>query len=233
MQSNKDLNVSFFGNNQQYQNVVNQFDSYRFIAQEISKQIGSAKTILDMGNGGFINYAIPPSTRLIRAIDICIKRQFKKKVGKTEIIFQNGDVLSYQDANKYDLVLMQNFLHHVVGETTTENYRNLEICLGKTIRLLKKNGRLVIMESVVPRWLETIEKFTYPLTKGIIPIIFHHPATFQYSQQTIVSALSTYQGRLHTQLIKRGKFFLIYGKKIPTFLAPVQVASFTVENPRH
>ena len=52
-------------------------------------------------------------------------------------------------------------LHHLVGNSVSENLKNLDKCLEQTYKTLTKDGQLIIVESCVPNWFYKIEKILF------------------------------------------------------------------------
>jgi hypothetical protein len=88
---------------------------------------------------------------------------------------------------------------------------------------LKPGGKLLLIESVVPRWFYAlVESPLYGLLARVWP--FSHPLTFQYTREILVDELTASPVRIDEQaLIPRGNFVLQYGLVVPAFLTPVQV----------
>jgi len=227
--ANNQVNISFFSDNKSYQEEVENLETYKNIAKEITKSINGAVKVLDMGNGGFVNYKIPSSVRYIKAVDICIKKNKKINFKHTIIDYKYGDVLSYKDSNKYDAVIMQNFLHHVVGENIKENYILLERAIKRMAVKTKRGGKLIILESTVPFWFELIEMILFLPAKFLVPLFFKHPVTFQYTPKTIEQILKKNSKNVVVRAIKHGEYQLMFGKKIPSNITPAKMKLFLLQ----
>lgn len=227
--NNNQINIDFFSSNKDYQENVENLETYKNIAKEITINLKGIKSVLDMGNGGFVNYKVPSSVKHIQAVDICIKKQKTIKNKKLTVHYIFGDVLTYKDKQKYDVVIMQNFLHHVVGKNIDENYASLEKAIKKMIERTKKNGKLIILESTVPFWFEILEKLLYLPAKFFVPLLFKHPVTFQYTPETIYKILEKKSKKVLVKKIKHGKYQLMFGKKIPSILTPAKMRLFLAE----
>ncbi len=104
-------------------------------------------TILDIGNGGVFFY----NTNALKKI-IAVDLAYPKEIQNTEkITFYSGDArdLSFLETEKVDCVLMQFLLHHVVEKTRKQTDESLAKLFAEARRVLKPNGRLIIVESVV------------------------------------------------------------------------------------
>ena len=52
-----------------------------------------------------------------------------------------------KDLKNFDTVIVVMLLHHLVGNSVSENLKNLNKCLEETNKTLTKNGQLIIVES--------------------------------------------------------------------------------------
>lgn len=224
--SNTALNTKFFSKNEDYKNFVENLTTYKNVSKKIGRSIRACKNILDMGNGGFINYKISSSVRYLKAVDICIEKKRIEKKSVLTIEYVNGDVLKYTDHKKYDVVIMQNFLHHVVGERVEDNYSNLKEVIIKMNSFLSEKGKLLILESTVPRWFEFVEKIVYNHARYLVPKIFNHPVTFQYSVESLSRILKVTNKMVRIGNIHHGKYQLMYGHLIPVWATPARVVFF-------
>ncbi len=179
---------------------------YLNIQKEINPLI-KGKTILDIGNGGIFNFDISLPKKII-AIDPAFKYFFKlKKYSNVVYGFDDARSLKSIKRESVDVVLFQLVLHHVTGKSFNETINNLKQIFVETGRVLKPKREIVIVGSVVFKFLEEIEKiFYYPQIYFFK--LFNKPTVFEFSEKTLLS------------LIQKGNFQLIkiktiyYGKKL-------------------
>ena len=93
---------------------------------------------------------------------------------------------------------------------------------------MSKNGKLIIVESCVPKWFYNIEKVVFKPTSYFINKFMKHPPAFQFTKEIISDSL-TMNGFKDVKIkkIKQGKFILQYGIKFPTILTPVETIIFS------
>ena len=56
-------------------------------------------------------------------------------------------------------------------------------------KTLSKNGRLIIVESCVPKWFYNIEKVVFKPTSYLINKFMKHPPAFQFTKEIISGCL--------------------------------------------
>ena len=219
-------NIDFFSLNKKYQNNVATIDTYKILYSEITNIIKSSNNLLDIGHGGSFDY----DTSKIKSItgldlDKMIDSSFLPK----NIILKEGSVLDIPDDIKnFDTTLVVMLLHHLVGKKVSENLENLDKCLNQIRKTLASDGKLVIVESCVPKWFYLIEKLLYKPSAILIKKFMKHPPAFQFTQEILISYLykNNYKN-ITIKKVKQGKFILQYGVKVPTFLTPVETVIIT------
>ena len=78
-------------------------------------------------------------------------------------------------------------LHHLVGNSVSENLKKFEIDVWKEInKFLMKDGQLIIVRSCVPNWFYKIEKILYKPTSYFIKKFMKHPPAFQFARNVLV-----------------------------------------------
>jgi ubiquinone/menaquinone biosynthesis C-methylase UbiE len=92
----------------------NQGDVYRNTKKLLDKFLVGVKSVLDVGNGGVINYTFENLERL-DCLDISISESTKTKYGHQENVqFIMGDALHLPfDNDQYDVAILQYVLHHL------------------------------------------------------------------------------------------------------------------------
>ena len=121
-------------------------------------------------------------------------------------------------------------IHHLVGKNVNENLKNLNICIEQCKKVLALDGKLLIVESCVPKWFYIIEKILFRPSSYFINKFFKHPPAFQFTKDIIINCLKDNNFKeIKVQKIKQGKFILQYGVKFPTFLTPVETYIFTAK----
>ena len=78
-------------------------------------------------------------------------------------------------------------LQHLVGKKVSENLENLDKCLNQIRKTLTSDGKLVIVESCVPKWFYLIEKILYKPSSILIKKFMKHPPAFQFTQEILIN----------------------------------------------
>lgn len=214
-------NVGFFEANLEYKNYIDEFDVYRYCSMTINQTMNAGvKDMLDIGTGGVINYDASKAENIV-ALDLFVDE------GKTSnypnVRFRKGSALDLPFENdRFDMVMMQNLLHHVVGKSVHESKKMLRRVISESYRVLKPGGRLLIVESTVPGWFFVLESAVFSLFARINPL--KHPATFQYTQEYI-KEIAEDEGfsLLEYVNVPKGRYVIQFGFKFPSALTPVRV----------
>lgn len=215
-------NIDFFANNPVYKKYLHELQAYRYCSLAINQTIDAGVgEILDIGNGGIINYDASKINNIV-ALDLFLDEgQIPEYLN---VKFKKGSALNipFEDS-RFDMVLMQNLLHHVVGKSVSESKRLLSKVLTESYRVLKPGGKLLIIESTVPAWFFLIETMVFPLFCRLNPL--KHPPVFQYTQEYIKEVAETKGFSLLEYVnIPKGKYVIQFGFKFPSILTPVRIA---------
>jgi SAM-dependent methyltransferase len=216
-------NAAFFDQNEAYIHDQGQYEIHRLIRLTIEREVKNAGCLLDVGNGGFFNYQTDSIEELV-AVDLMVQDGAKPAAN---ITFRRGSILALPFENcSFDCVLVQSVLHHVTGQTVSQNRRNMAQAIRECARVLKPGGKLVLLESTVPSWFyQLIERPLYRLFARFWPLA--HPLTFQYTRYDIVQELNRVPLQIIEQVsIPRGQYVIQFGYVVPTFLTPIQAIKF-------
>lgn len=217
-----DKNITFFNNNETYQTNVNSLDTYATIRCIIETETTGAKSLLDIGNGGFFNYDISNISRVV-ALDLFLDESKDYGANVTAI---KGDALNFRihkgsETEKFDTIIVQMLIHHLCGNSPEESLRNLDSLLAQCREHLSENGKLIIIESTVNPWFYVIEKFLFRLLNPIW--FFPHPLVIQHTPTAILSAAKNAGLKVaEFSTIKKGKWVLQFGLLFPSALTPAQ-----------
>ena len=177
--------------------------------------------MLDIGHGGTFDY----DTSKIKSITgLDLDKMIDGSTLPKNITLKEGSVLDIPDGIKnFDTTLVVMLLHHLVGKKVSDNLENLDKCLNQIRKTLNPDGKLVIVESCVPKWFYLIEKILFKPSSILIKKFMKHPPAFQFTQEILINYLNKNNYKnISIKKVKQGKFILQYGFKIPTFLTQLK-----------
>jgi SAM-dependent methyltransferase len=191
---------------------------YENSGKKISPHISG--TVLDIGSGGIINYNSAKAEKLV-LIDISVAN---KENAVKNIFFVNSNVkqlgLKRGIANS---IIIQHVLHHLAEDTRKKSEESLANSIHEISSALKKGGKLIIIEGVVPYSLEIIQKILFPLNKILYQILFNFPMVLQYSQKTIIKQVQQHGLNIESiELIDDGNVLPIFGMNLPRKYIPLK-----------
>jgi len=176
-------NQSFFTDNDSYKQSQQQLETYRFIAMSAAAAVKGTRRLLDVGNGGVFIFPIDDIPEVV-AVDIFIEDSFAKRYPTVKWIQASALEMNFE--NEFDTVLEINTLHHIIGSTVRQTYKNLDTFFKNSRRALEPGGRFVVMESTVPRWFLIPYKAIFPALVRLWPL--SHPPTYQFHYRDLLSA---------------------------------------------
>lgn len=230
-ETNAGKNSSFFAENlATYAQNVQDLDTYARIRESINAAIAGVDTLLDIGNGGVFDYDTS-SVRKIVALDLFLDALPDSWVCPPNVTLKTGSALEIPAGNEsFDAALIVMLLHHLVGHSVAQCLDNITQALSEAYRVLRPGGKLIIVESCVPRWFYGFERLVFPMAVSVIHALMKHPATIQYPPEIITALIEEKTGRRPEVLeIPKGRWVLQYGFKVPSILTPVMPFRFVVE----
>jgi SAM-dependent methyltransferase len=222
-----EANVAWFLGNTRYQHNTQSLTLYRYARMTIEHELKGCKTLLDIGNGGFFNYDVT-GLELVVALDLFIdeSRCYGHNVKPVR-----GNALDFALDERFDCIVLQNLLHHVTGTSPNEARRNVVRIMQRCAKHLARDGKVVIIESVVPAWFYAIEQLAFrALYKSWR---FAHPITLQHTSGVIIKAARLAGFALEEYVvIPQGKWILQFGTVWPAALTPVRLIKLVLRLPQ-
>jgi SAM-dependent methyltransferase len=224
-----ELNTQYFLEHlKEYQEAVSKIDTYKLIHDFISQKVAGVDRLLDIGNGGVFDYD-PSNVGTITAVDLFFEKLPADVIAKyfpPNARAKQGSALEIPEPDgSFDMALMVMLLHHLTGANWQECLRNTQRALSEAWRVVRPGGRLLIVESCVPKWFFRIEKPAFWLLSSVTNSLLSHPITFQFPPEIIVEQLSEKAQRVDVHVIPKGRKVIHLGVKIPAFLTPAYVVA--------
>lgn len=217
---NRTKTAQFFNQWDQYHTLVESLDTYKNLRDSLGGVLQG--DVIDVGSGGTISYPIEGITSLTLVDIATITPGRALQNVRCPITINNSDAASLDLSSELaDCVHMQMLLHHLAEESFEHSRQRLDCAIREAYRVLRPGGKLVIVESGLPRCLEVVERLLFRVTAAILQKI-EHPLVFQWSPQTVESACGAagFQD-IRRQRIPRGSWMILLGRKWPTMLCPL------------
>jgi len=217
-------NADWFADNDFYKNTQHELEIYRFIALAAAHETAGTKALLDIGNGGLFEYPIAHIGRVV-AIDVFVEDTFAQRYPSVD--WRQVSALEMQFAEPFDTVLAINTLHHIVGDSVRTTYLNLERFMERAAACLTPTGKIVLIESTMPRWFVRLYGLCFPLVLKLWPL--SHPPTFQFHYEDILKA-SEGAGLTLREFtwIPKTSDFMFLGFRVKRWMAPIRVGKFVL-----
>lgn len=221
-QSSVDANRRWFADNSGYAEDIAELDTYRTIREAIDAEVDGVGRLLDIGNGGVFDYDTD-RVREIVAVDLFLDEAIPEGA-PANVTFRRGDALDLDEPDgAYDAVLVALVLHHLVGERPGQLVPNLRRAIAEAHRVLKPGGRLIVVESCVPRWFHGVETAMFvPLTVLARTPLLDHPATMQLPARRIGALMAERFTPVAGRELPVGRWILQFGRRWPTALTPAR-----------
>jgi SAM-dependent methyltransferase len=214
-------NTSFFQDRLNgYKSKVAALDTYRSISASINAELHGIHHLLDVGNGGTFDYDVSLLPELT-AVDLFLE-DLPPHSFPQNVVPRNGTALALPFSGaSFDGVIMVMLIHHLIGNSVSECWENVSRAVDEAFRVLKPGGKLIIMESCVPRWFYRFESMVFPVATKLINRLSSHPATLQFPPAMIADLLGKYGAKVDVVRIPKGRWVLQYGIQYPSALTPV------------
>lgn len=220
-------NKSFFGKHRdEYDKNVQELDTYKAIRGSINETLPGIDRLLDIGNGGVFDYETNIVGSIV-ALDLFFNDLPASFTYPSNVTLRTGSALSIPEPNEsFDGVLIAMLVHHLVGRTVKESINNIHCAVREAFRVLRPGGRLIIIESCVPRWFFLFESLLFPLAAPLINVLLRHPATLQYPTSLIARIVEQFSSSVENLRIPKGRYILQFGYKFPSIITPASPYRF-------
>lgn len=199
---------------------------YANSAKHINEQLVMLKEkgdlrVLDIGNGGVINYDRSLIDKLVCADLSVSDKAVSKYAGDDTICFEQGNMLDLKyDDDSFDAVIVQAVIHHLAGKRMKITESNVERGIRECLRVCKPGGRLLIVESTVSRWFDCLERAFYPLMQFFFSIV-RFDSVYQYSGDRLNRKISALGCNVEEYCeVPLDKYIWLLRKKIPSRITP-------------
>lgn len=218
----------FFNKWDDYHRLVNELDSYRFTAAALRGELRG--NVADVGSGGVFNYAVSDLEKVV-VVDIA-ERLSRQADWPSNVIFQAGDAVALPlTTGQFDTVLLQLILHHLAEDSFTVTLERSHRAIAEAWRVLKPGGRIVIIESCLPKYMEAIERELFPLFCMFLRKI-SHPLVFQWNWNTLQDFVREAGfADVHLTRVPQGRWVIQLGRKWPTALTPIKLYKLVARKP--
>lgn len=210
-------------------NIQPQF--YKNAADKINRalELLNAKVVLDVGNGGVINYDFL-NLKELRCVDLEISELAREKYAcYNNIVFSAGNIFELKDIpDKYfDAIIIQTVIHHLAGNSVKESESNVLEALRTCKRVLKDDGKILVVESVVKPWFELVERIFYkPMQLAFRIIKFDR--VYQFSAQRLYKLIATNWIIEEFDDVGVDKYIWLLRKKILSKITPCRAAWYLI-----
>lgn len=220
----------FFNKWSGYHHLINGLDTFRFMAEALQGEIHGK--VLDIGNGGVFNYDVECADELV-VVDLA-EELVRKQDWPPHMTFKWGDATALPvEGNLFDTCLLQHLIHHLAEANFAITRRRVQVSIQETFRVLKPGGKLVILESCLPKLWEVAERMVFPAFRLFLERI-HHPMVFQWNWNTLARFVRG-AGFIDVGLtrVRLGRWGIQLGRRWPTALSPTRAYKIVAYKPQH
>jgi ubiquinone/menaquinone biosynthesis C-methylase UbiE len=222
-------NSAWFDGNADYAEHVASLDTYKRLRAELDSRMTTPGLLLDIGNGGVFDYDTTLAENIV-ALDLFLEESTIASLPPNVRSVRGSALdLPFDDAS-FDTVFMSMLLHHLTGSTVAECQANLDQAIAECGRVVKPNGRVLIVESCVPSWFHSFETMVFRPATAVAAKLIEHPMTFQHTAHLVATALRRHFTVVSDDLIPKGRWILQFGYRVPSFITPVEMHIFEAHN---
>lgn len=205
---------------------------YENSARLLNRYLPPNGVVLDLGNGGVINYEYDKLLRLDCA-DIVISPGAEARyahAGNIRFFQADATDMAGVAAESYDAVILQTVIHHLAGPTLRKTEQRVKAAIQECRRVLRPGGRLLVMESTVAPWFCSVERAFYP-AMALFFRLCRFGYVYQFSPATLQAVLACAEGLrlLSSEKVDVGSRIWLMGHSVPTRLTPCGVCFYVLQ----
>ncbi len=224
-------NSEFFARDT-YPEHARNLDSHARIRRVLTDELRGTGRLLDVGNGGVFEYDLDVAEEIV-GVDLFLDESMAADY-PDNVTLRRGDALALGEAEgAWDVVLEGFLYHHLTGAHPEDSVANTRRAIAEAVRMLAPGGRLVIVESCIPRSLYPLERALFrPLRRlAATRLLGGHPATLQLPIGLLLDLVAEQIPIERTAPIPLGRWVTQFGRRFPTALTPVRAHLIVARKP--
>jgi SAM-dependent methyltransferase len=220
-------NKDFFADNEAYARSIEGLETYRNIREAVNRAIAGRLRLLDIGNGGVFDYDTSLVPEIV-GVDLFLDGDSVPGV-PPNVTLRRGDALRLDEPDAgYDGVLLVMVLHHLVSGNVDGSVDNIRQAIREARRVLEPGGRLILVESCVPRLAYAVERRFFGALRAVASTrLMRHPPTLQLPPEAVRLLLREPFDTVEVAPIPVGRLLLQFGHRWPSALTPARPYLFT------
>jgi SAM-dependent methyltransferase len=174
-----------------------QQEIYRLVNQ-LLEQRASGETLL-IGSGPLVHIQTPNVTRIV-AMDYS-ESMLREMCGNARTTPMCADAAALPfDRGTFDTVVLPFIVHHLGQDSIPSTDMTVRRVVSEATRVLRKGGRLIVVDLFMPQYLELIERGLYEIARVILNM-YGHPMMYFYSLSNFTAILN--ENPLHVSPTRR------------------------------
>ncbi|MFH1996767.1 MAG: methyltransferase domain-containing protein [Candidatus Omnitrophota bacterium] len=143
--------------------------------------------VLDIGSGGRVDYSTDRIDKLVSLDISSCSLERSSAHEKIELVRGDARKLDLEDG-RFDRVVILHTIHHLAGDSMAATRGNISDCFRESHRVLKRTGRILIIDAVCAPFVESIERCLFQGFRAALDFI-KRPMVFYPSLGRITDAL--------------------------------------------
>ena len=208
-------------------------DYYEKAEKFITPLMTEEGSVLDIGNGGILNYDYSKLKELLCA-DISVSKKIEDVYRDVpNVYFIESNILNMEnvESGRFDAVIVQKVIHHLAEDNYKKTRQNCIDAMRECIRVLKPGGYLIVCESTVKRWFERLEIAFFKMMMICCDFV-KFDRVFQYAPDSLKELLKDELRDAavleRVEDIGMGGHVLFLGRKFPSWMLPCSVTVYLV-----